>query len=386
MQAEKKLFKAKLGLLLDAPFWGSLLCNLKAEQANIPTMATDGKRLLWSAAQVEKWSLPEVQTVLAHEVGHCMLLHHTRRGDRDSETWNKACDYAVNLILESANVAARNQGKPLPFVWPVSTPPLLDNQYAGMSAEAIYKVLKQKEQGQGGQGQGQGQGSEQGKGQPSMGDVLDSPAQDEDSQGKEEATWQQATIQAAQAAKGRGEVPGEVKTLIDNILNPKVDWKEVLRRFIRDRAKDDYNFSRPNRRYMASGFVLPSLYSQRIGTIGIIRDTSGSTQDWQKEILSELASIISECKPEKVVVIDADSRVQRVLELDPSDELPTDALGGGGTDFCPALEKMENFQPVCCIYLTDLDGTFPTSEPSFPVLWATNNSLQVPFGEIVKID
>lgn len=231
-------------------------------------------------------------------------------------------------------------------------------------------------------GSGQGQGQDQ---QPGMGDVLDALAPDQSSKDSLEATWKQQTVQAAQAAKGRGNVPASMAKLVDDLLNPKASWQEILRRFIRDNATDDYSWTRPNSRYASSGFILPSLHSQRLGTIAIVRDTSGSTQDWQAEILAELSGIISEARPAKVVVIDADADVQRVLELDPSDPLPTDALGGGGTDFRPALSKLADYDPLCAIYLTDLDGNFG-EPPAFPVLWTTNSrDRQVPFGEIVEV-
>lgn len=385
MDAKTKLQRARIALLLDEPFFGTLLLNLRPVQSDTvtKTMATDGQSLFWNKAQVEQWSESEIKTVLAHEALHCALLHQVRRGDRDGKQWNVACDHAVNLALEQCNVDARAKGRPAPFVWPVSTPPVMDSRFAGMGAEEIYGALGQREQD--GQGQGQGQpGPGDGDG---MGDVLDTPgAGDETEQGAQEAAWKQATVQAATAAKGRGSMPASMARLVEELIDPKPKWQELLRRFVSDRANDDYSWTRPNARYLGTGFVLPSLYNQRLGVLGIIRDTSGSVQDWQGAILSELAGIISETRPSRVVVIDADADVQRVLELDATDLLPTDALGGGGTDFRPALDRIAEFNPACVVYLTDLDGTFPAAEPAFPVLWATNNTYcKAPWGDTVAI-
>lgn len=379
MNAKTKMQRARISLLLDEPFFGSLLLGLTPKedaQGNVThTMATDGQSLWWHTGQVEKWSERQIKTVLAHEAMHCALLHPLRRGDRDNGAWNQACDYAVNAILEQCNVDATAKGKPVPFEWPADTKPLLDMSVAGKSAEELYCAPAKNQPQQGGNDDSSG-----------MGDVIDAPAPDQASKDAIEATWKQNAVQAAQAAKGRGSIPAAMAKLIDELLNPKASWQELLRRFIRDQANDDYSFSRPNTRYASTGFILPSLHSQKLGTIAIVRDTSGSTQDWQAAILAELAGLISECKPGKVIVIDADASVQRVLELDSSDPLPSDAIGGGGTDFVPAIDELEKHSPVCAIYLTDLDGRFPDSAPSYPVLWATNaESTVAPFGETIRI-
>lgn len=381
MNTATKMQRARISLLLDEPFFGALLLNLQPVEDRTgqftKTMATDGQRLYWSTKQVEVWSEPEIKTVLAHEVLHCALLHHLRRGDRDSKAWNVACDHAVNLTLEACNDEARAKGRPVPFEWPKSTPPIMDKAHIGKAAEDIYCAPVDQQGGNGNQ-QDNGDG---------MGGVKDDPgAADEAEAGQQEANWKQAVVQAAAAAKGRGSVPASMAKLVEEILNPQPRWQELLRRFITDRASDDYSWFRPNPRYISTGFILPSLYSQRLGTIAIVRDTSGSTQDWQGAILSELSGIISETQPAKVIVIDADAEVQRCLELEASDSLPVDALGGGGTDFRPALARLEDFSPACCIYLTDLDGTFPDCPPSYPVLWATNSQSQsAPFGETIAI-
>lgn len=391
MNAKTKMQRARISLLLDEPFFGALLLGLSPVEdkrdEHTSTMATDGVSLYWSTKRIDGWTEAEIKTVLAHEAMHCALLHPLRRGDRAMSGWNSACDHAVNLILEECNEQAAAKGKPAPFVWPHDCEPLKDSQHKGKSAEEIYCSPRDDLNGDGNQDGQAGQGN--GQGQPQlgdgMGDVLDAPTPDPASKDSLEAQWKQQAVQAAQAAKGRGNVPSSMARLIDELLNPKASWRELLSRFVRDRAQDDYSFTRPNTRYSGTGFILPSLHSQRLGTIAIVRDTSGSTQDWQADILAELAGIISECKPSKVIVIDADSAVQRTLELDSTDALPTDAIGGGGTDFRPALEALEQHDPVCCIYLTDCDGTYPDAEPSFPVLWATNSDSTAPFGETVKI-
>ena len=73
---------------------------------------------------------PELIGLLAHEVMHPAMQHHTRRGDRDPALWNDAADYAINPILTEAG-----------FTLPGDM--LNDPEYRGMTAEQIYDALNQ---------------------------------------------------------------------------------------------------------------------------------------------------------------------------------------------------------------------------------------------------
>src|SRR6266581_7065450 len=95
-----RMARGRTALLLDHPFFGALILRLKLVEADwLATMATDGASLFFNARFVAGRSDPELVGVLAHEVMHPALQHHTRRGDRDAELWNVACDYAINPIL-----------------------------------------------------------------------------------------------------------------------------------------------------------------------------------------------------------------------------------------------------------------------------------------------
>src|SRR5215472_18639611 len=95
-----RIQKARTALLLDHPFFGSLLFRLKGRSScSIVTMATDGVSLFYNPEFVERLNAAELAGVLAHEVMHPALQHHTRRGDRNQKRWNIACDYAINPLL-----------------------------------------------------------------------------------------------------------------------------------------------------------------------------------------------------------------------------------------------------------------------------------------------
>ncbi len=125
---EKKLTKARTQLLLGQPFFGTLCLRLKLVPGDFPTMATNGKRIAYNPAFVESLSARELEAVLAHEVMHCALGHHCRRGQRDPELWNKAADFAINPLLVANG-----------FTLPADA--LLDPVFANLSAEEIYARL-----------------------------------------------------------------------------------------------------------------------------------------------------------------------------------------------------------------------------------------------------
>lgn len=382
MNAEKKFQKAKIGLLLDEPFFGSLLCNLNCQRDDSKkTMATDSVNLKWNAKYVDSLPIEQIKTVLAHEVLHCALLHPLRRSNRDNGKWNQAADYATNHILNESNQTAKQANKPEPFPFPDGA--LLDNTFSGMSAEDIYNALPEPPPAN-----GQGQGNQS---SPGMGEVEDAPqAQDEAQAHEQETRWKVAVQQAATMAKGRGELPATIARLVDDMLNPKADWREILRRFIRDNAKDDYSWTKPNPRYAHSGFILPSLHSQQLGKLVVAIDTSGSIDaQLLNTFCGELEGIISEARPSGITVIECDSAIGRVIDLEQGEPIPRDYTGGGGTDFRPVFEHIDTLPepPVALIYLTDLDGSYPDNAPAYPVLWGVyQTEQQAPFGETIHID
>ena len=128
-----RIQKSRTALLLDHPFFGALLFRLGASpSSSVATMATDGVSLFYNPEFVESLNAAELAGVLAHEVMHPALQHHTRRGDRNQARWNMACDYAINPMLIDAGL-----------VLPKDV--LLDRRFSGMSAERIYNLIEEAE-------------------------------------------------------------------------------------------------------------------------------------------------------------------------------------------------------------------------------------------------
>lgn len=376
MTVKDKITKARAGLILDRPFFGSLALRLRlVEDPTCKTAWTDGKHMGYNHKYIESLTLNQCKGLIAHEVMHNALAHNLRKGPREHGKWNIACDYAIDpLLIEDK----------------MDVPDATINQaWRDMSAEEIYNNIPDQQGGGGGNGNEQPQG---GCGEVRQAKNDDgSPLTESQIQQQEQQT-KIAVIQAAQQEKSlkAGKLSAGIQRLIDEILEPKADWKTILRIFVDQSAKTDYSWIKPNVRYLQSGFILPSLKSEELKPVVVAVDTSGSiSKDDVNQFAAEISDILSEYQT-SCTVIYCDTKVAHVEEFS-SDDLPLqlNPKGGGGTDFREPFKYVEdnNLEPSCLIYLTDLCCSSYPEEPEYPTLWAQIGNYQknVPFGEVISL-
>ena len=165
---------------------------------------------------------------------------------------------------------------------------------------------------------------------------------------QKEGEWKIAVKQAAQQAKAIGDAPANLLEVIDEVLEPKIDWREALNIFVDQTAKSDYTWTKPNRRFIASGMYLPSLASEELKPIVIAIDTSLSIgREELAQFGAEINSILSAFRT-TVHVIYCDTRVTDVIEVS-SDDLPYtfEYKGRGGTRFSPVFIVSIIFNDDC---------------------------------------
>lgn len=368
--AETAMRKARTALVLQHPFFGALALKLRLEEcATIETADVDGVTLRFNPAYTDKLSVAERIGLWGHEVMHCAMGHVWRRGARDGNAWNWACDYAVDPIIQSAGLTV-----------PDAT---INPAWQGWSAEAIYPHVPK-----GGDGAGAPKRKSFGEmrdPQPGPGHAAGTPAD----MAAAEQEWKVAAIQAAHAAKAAGNLPGALKAMIEDIHAPRLDWRLLLRKFMTARTNSDYRWSPPNRRYLHYGLYLPSLRSEGVGRIAVMIDTSGSVSAAELAAFqAELNAILEDVRPEAVHLIQCDARVNDTAEYRPEDlPLRLTFKGRGGTDFRPpfAWLEREGISPVAAIYLTDLEGPFPAAAPDYPVMWVSTGANHAPWGDVIKL-
>ena len=364
----KRIMTARTALLLDNPFFGVLSLGLHIiEDPTCDTAWTNGQSLGYSPTFVASLNDDELKGLIAHEVMHCACGHPWRRSGRDPKQWNIACDYVVNGILLEAG-----------FTLPADR--LHNPAYAGRWSEWIYDRLpKDQQQQHNGSSNGSSSGSVSSS---SLGEVRDAPT---DADAPTEADWQAAKTSAI--AAGRGKLPGSLQSEIGAATAPTVDWRSLLRRYVQEITKSDYTWSRPNVRYVSSGLYLPSLYSRVMGKLAIAIDTSGSIDDvLLQQFAGEVGAIVAEIQPSSVDVLYCDAKVHRVDHYEQGEPITLTAVGRGGTAFAPVFDALaDDVPPVCLIYFTDLDGSFPDAAPDYPVIWcATGRNQSAPFGDVVE--
>ena len=335
MDINTRISKAKTRLILEHPFIGTVAMNMVFRVSDeCPTAMTNGKEVVLNPDFCGTLNDDELLFLVAHECFHPMLEHCVRRGDRDPMKWNVATDYVINQLLVDEKIGTMpKQG-------------LLDRDIydrgKGIS-DKIYHLLpemdKDKPNG----------GNENGEALDSCEDGGQSPAELE----QQKAEWKVKVAQASQSAKMMGKLSANMQRLVGTLLKPKVDWRDVLQRFVVKQRNDDRSFARPNRRFISQGLYLPSVTGEGLGEIHVIY---------------------------------FDHEVCHADEFDRDTEPTFKPHGGGGTAFSPVFKYMQekHINPVACIFLTDLCCSDYGDMPDYPVLWVSTyeKADTPPFGEV----
>ena len=183
------------------------------------------------------------------------------------------------------------------------------------------------------------------------------------------------------------------------ILVPKVDWQKELQEFMVNsmRGDDEITFRRYDRRYVCDEIYMPTTYSDRVGTLLLLMDTSGSTVGKPfNTFCGGLKSIIERVKPERIRVLHWDTSVKSDQVLDEQEYTTTDISeflkprGGGGTcvTACGDYVVSNQINADCCVVFTDgyLESDIQW-RPRIPTMWmiTDNESFTPPSGRMLTI-
>ena len=364
-------------LLMDEPFFAALSRKIeKRADYNIPTA---GVRVCPDSAQFEMIynpdffaKLPEehVRGVLKHEFYHLIFEHVTSRKPEGvpHRAWNIAADLAINSHLqgELPEMAC------MPGVGPFEDLPL------HQTAEWYLANLPKNEEGEGEgdsseSGEGDASGESGGEGQPSDGnpgsfddhsgwdDAGQSPEQQAANQMAKERLKQamkEAAKEASQSAKGWGSMSAAVKEDILKRLESKVDWRKVLRYFIKtsQRASRRSSVKRINKRY---AYIHPGKKVQRQAKIAIAIDQSGSVSDQMlSAFFGELNGL---AKLAEFTVVPFDTKVDdsKVYVWKKGQNKAAERVLCGGTDFDAPTKYVNDNSFDGVIILTDMEAPKP---------------------------
>jgi predicted metal-dependent peptidase len=414
---EEKFAIARTKFMFQSPFYAHLYHSLGVEvfTLDVPTAATDGRHIIINPEYFCGLKVAEQVFVLAHEMSHVVCRHNQRfkfyQTDgtvKHSPTiWplmNIAADYVINADLVDTKVGQINQG------W-LFDPTITSD----MLWEDVYERLFQPPPPTPTPGPGQGQGgslgppskagqalSKYGKPDPMAPDgtfdqVFEPPVDPltGESQLPDENEFKQAVAQAAAEAKAMGKLPGSIERLVNEILDPQIDWRDHVRMLITAHIGTDSEcWAKPNRRRLALNpiVIMPGRRGFGADCVAVGIDTSGSIgEDELNAFFAEVGGVLNDCRPQRIIVIPCDHRVGKVEEVHTLDEFDAmrakGVIGGGGTDLRLIFRYLadENITPDTTIILTDGHTPFDTHAPAHPVVWCMTTDVQAPWGERVQI-
>jgi len=380
-------------MLRKAPFFASLLLGRLAvvPTRSIPApAATDEFSVFIHPDLFFAYTPQQMAFILAHEVMHCVwkhcslaqkfqmagevVVHGLAPMKYSHELMNIATDLVINALLIDAKVGEFSKQ------W------LFDPQYSAKGEEScvdVYAKLYKKNGGPGG-------GSDRFDAHMAPGEGSGKTAGD-----RNEADWNVAVAAAAATAKRQGALPAGIERLVGEIMNPKVSWQDHIRATMARRVGNDgYDWRRADRRLISrdAPIFFAAASGNSCGTIVLGVDTSGSIGDAElTAYFAEMRGIIEDMNPQQLYVIFCDAKVQRVDIIEDVGDLEhlraKGAPGGGGTAFEPVFREVDKLgiEPDALVYLTDMCGSFPSREPSYPVIWAATTTQKPPFGDYVHV-
>lgn len=363
----EKIIKARTTLLRKSPFFGILALKLTviANDQITDTMATDGAHLYYDPKWVEELDPPETLGVCAHEILHCGLLHPYRRGNREPERWNIACDFAINWPL------VHTYGFTLP------KGALISAKYANMPAEQIYKALpKTYERPKPAKGR-----------KTHWGDCFDAVPTHHTTTDQEKQ-WEVLTEEAKQSARQRGDgTEGALEQI--GLGKPRIDWKTQTANIFGAITKTDYSWVPPDLIYLTRNIHVPTLHEPNVGHLAIAIDTSASVQTHElTQFWAELKYLLETVNLTKLTLIQCDTEIHFHKEYTNNDLIPLDVVGRGGTAFTPVFDRLNNPEDEvnALIYFTDMGSwDYPPVEPEYPVFWARTENMDAPFGQHIDL-
>ena len=397
MIEERKVQKAKISLMRTPKFAllsGILMVGRTSVDDTTPTACTNGRDEKYGRAFINELSERELAFVIAHEASHKMYRHlstYRKLYDENPSLANQACDYVINLMLKDTD----------PDESVISMPKykkgekkgeymgLIDERFKGMNSKQVFDILKEEDDGSGGEG---GKGFDEHDWEEATKGMSDEEKR-ELARDIDQAIRQGLMAQQKIAGKG---TDGRDREL-EELLAPKVDWREVLREFVKAtcHAKDTSSWRRVNRRFLSTDVYMPSMIGERVGHIVVAVDTSGSVGGKElAEFLSEVKGVAEEVHPDKVDLIYWGSSVVGHEEYEGSSVSgitdSTRPIGGGGTSpECVSKYLNENkIVPECIIVLTDgYVGDDWGKDWTAPILWAIvgGNDAVAPNGKTIHI-
>jgi len=425
LTTEDKIKRQVIQLTESHPFWAYLILKLKINEDTtgiIPKGCGAGVNargeMFYKKEFIDMLTDDEIKFVLAHEVGHLVWGHLLRLGSRHRMKWNIATDCVLNDILQKNGFSMIKNKKYKPIVPKHDDTIKLGGKtienVSTLTAEELYDLMpeipqckigtksKSGENGDSGEG-GDGENGENGE-NPTNGysddggngfDDHDYSKGLSDAEKQElENQWKNNVTEAATHAKMKGKLPAGMEGLIGNILDPKLNWKQIILKYIKNTIPYDSSFSRPNKKFLANGIILPGTIKETVEIVCHL-DVSGSISDEEmRGFLGEMKGVAQAHRNVKITIIQADCEINDVSDITTRSvsELTTfKRKGYGGTSHVPVFDYIKKNIRDCKLLISFTDGYSDMdqiSKPQYDVIWGlTRNSTDnhIKWGKVVHV-
>ena len=365
-----------------------VICMGKSEVSkNIPTAATNGRDKKYGEAFIQPLNRKQLRYLVLHENFHVALKHcilYRRETKAMPRLANIAQDYVVNALIEELD-------PDFTFVERPTQTLLIDRKYFGWSfPQVLNDLLKQGRKEPDKDGNGGGYDFDE----PI--DVHEDPvfddAEDEQQHSKnvDDANRQGEMLARKLAGKGKGgrDIFGTAKERTTNYVEAMQDWLVSV-----CSGDENSRFCPPNKRMLASGYIMPSHFNETVGELILAPDTSGSMSPYYRLIFGEIARMLSQVRPEAVRILWWDNEVCGDQVFKPVDYEQIATLlkpqGGGGTTPQVVVDYIlhHKINAKAIVWLTDGYLGCDTPNTPMPSLWGVvENETFVPtHGKLVRI-
>lgn len=344
-KAAQLLEHDRIRLLMLHPFLGALIMRLNLVatwDSRCSTAGTDGTNIFVHAGYYTGLDLDNRIGVLAHCVWHIALCHFLRRGNRNKERFDLACDCEVDFLLKEEKINS-------PFA-------LTNNpEWQGLNAESIYEYipvpiflnLPEKGggkhipsryfpiacSGSGGSDSDANADDNESSSGKQKSDKRDHNA-DRDTNNNGKSEWKnQRDLHWEPKLEGQfadgntdpvtdpnfqieflpnlaehcremvlgtavwverlqGKLPAHLQRLVEVYRTSQLNWREQLLQFVTSCFGGGRRWLPPNRRYISQGLYLQSYRDQKLKAV-IALDSSGSTTRYLSDFLAELNAIMT---------------------------------------------------------------------------------------------
>lgn len=368
-----------LKLLIKQPFYGYIATVVSpVETTSVSTIRMSALPSLKISYNPNWFALlPDEHRigVVIHELLHLILMHPYRKGLRDAALWSVACDLAVNehinpRILPEESITVELISKKLKLNLPRQKGAEFYYDILSEKDELLYFIGKEDE----------------------VIIALDSEKQlkanimaEEQLSKLEQKALMSDLLQMIEEASAEGEIPAAMQDVVDDVYHDlKVNWRNVLKRFLTGRGKIIVrkSYKRQSRRFDD----LPGT-KRSIGVNALVAiDESGSIPDSLITQFYEELKNINKITGASIKVTRFDTECTEPIPLKEYVKCK-ERLKSGGTDFRPVFQIASHYKIPLLVIFTDGDGVAPDSAEQ-KTLWVITKGGKKPamFGQYVILD